>query len=112
MSRHEYHQTLSEQDSRDYSDMQDHQEADRWQRERHDDMLITAALAGRNQRIREQRAAQLAEQLPATPSRAIGRAKPITGEEYTQRATYLRMNGQEALEELDRIEDTIGRSYA
>lgn len=105
MSCHAYRELCEEQDARDYSDMLDQQEADRWNRERHDDMLVTAALAGRNQRIRRQRAAQQAEQLPATPSRARGRSKPITGDEYTQRSLFLRMNGQEALDKLDREED-------
>jgi hypothetical protein len=130
MSSH-YRELLSEQDARDYSDMQDQQEAERWNRERHDEMPDPdrsttgrachrisrpqehapgpAALAGRNQRIREHRAAPLAEQLPATPSRAVGRSRPITGEEYSQRVLFIRMNEQEALEELDRAEDAAGR---
>jgi hypothetical protein len=125
MSSH-YRELLSEKDARDYSDMQDQQEAEAWNRERHDDMLDPdrsttgrachrisrpqehapgpAALAGRNQRIREHRAAQL-----ATPSRAVGRTRPITGEEYSQRVLFLRIHGQEALEELDRFEDAAGR---
>jgi hypothetical protein len=90
-------EACTEQDARDYSHFLDQQHADQWQREREDDMQITSALATRQARIRQQRATEQAEQLPATASRAYGRSRPIAGDEYTQRALFLQMNGQEAL---------------
>jgi hypothetical protein len=101
----EFREQLSEADARDYSDYLDREDADRWQRERHDDMAITAAMAARRERIHLQRAAEREEQearLPATPSRLLGGSPPITGHAADDRARILRTYGQSYINQTDR----------